>query len=262
MREVIRETNLQLVPPGVTTRFVICRPISSEADPTLWAEVHLHDDIYLVDCTENMNNGKTIDFYQHVRRDFPDHHYYFKTDMDSYVLFYNLAKVVDAAPRCLAYLGRSAWDEGMKHLGYPYMTGAIYGLSNDLVGMLESCGEACVDRQEIGEDVLMGKRVQELTNGRRHWVSFARTADYPYFHPDREPLVADPYAINTHMAKGPERWWTLHRQYTKTVTAEAIREERNFFGPNLQILEEIHCPDQAAAGAMPVLELAQEATTT
>jgi hypothetical protein len=107
-RKALRATSHRLAPPGITLRFVICHPTASAsaANTTLEAEIRLHNDLFLLECEENMDAGKSPLYFRTVAQHYPNYHFYAKTDIDTYNLYFNLALALDTAPKCGLYMGQ------------------------------------------------------------------------------------------------------------------------------------------------------------
>ncbi|EEC84624.1 hypothetical protein OsI_31479 [Oryza sativa Indica Group] len=98
------------VPPGVAqvdVRFVFCR-VADPVDAQLVAlEAARHGDILVLNCTENMNDGKTHAYLSSVPRMFASspYDYVMKTDDDTYLRVAALVDELRHKPRDDVYLG-------------------------------------------------------------------------------------------------------------------------------------------------------------
>jgi hypothetical protein len=127
-RNLIRRTSKLLAPASlVDVRFVICDrdALDGRPDPALWSEMQLFDDIFLLDCVENMDQGKSYDYWTTVRKQHPQYLYYMKGDSDSYILYHNIALSLLQAPRRNLYMGHPVCYQGKP----VYMAGMGYILS-------------------------------------------------------------------------------------------------------------------------------------
>jgi hypothetical protein len=218
-RTLIRQTSMLLAPPGVVVKFVICHGETSGFQPSLWAEMQQHQDLYLIDCVENMNEGKSLQYFVTVRRDFPGFSYYSKADTDTYILFHNVARALDASPRCLFYGGLS---RGAKHRIPNYISGSFYILSCDLVMKLEGCGQACPIIKS-DEDVIMGEHLWTLVGEEIQYGDFGANRTVYYDLQSRDTKI-EPRHILLHPLKAPEDWWRVHTIRAKHITAKEVRE--------------------------------------
>lgn len=216
-RTVIRETMLQIVPEGITVKFVICHSFADELD-LLWTELRAHDDIYLLDCEENMNGGKTFQYFATVRETFPHHLYYAKSDTDSYLLLPALVSALSQAPDDRFYGGRCNGEEQ----GVMYMSGSFYVLSHHLVTLLESCGSTCFKLSVDGpEDMQTGRMLEHLVGndfilgdlGPHHSILYDRD-------PEDAPIHAD--IVYVHDVKTVKRWQQVHRQFVQVLDVASM----------------------------------------
>lgn len=231
-RMLMRQTSFQLlVPPVVTAKFVLCHPRNSESDPMLWAELQDYDDLYFIDCAENMNDGKSLTYLTSVRRDFPAYAYYGKMDTDSYVLFPNLAFALAAAPRCRLYAGRSNYP--MFHPTIRYMSGSLYILSADLVRYFELCGPPCVDVDGI-EDMQIGEFVQSFVQDDFSFADLGSASSILYHLDDKSNKLGSG-TVYVHDLKTHDKWWEMHRRAIEVVAVQSLDQARNhsyFEGPH------------------------------
>jgi hypothetical protein len=234
-RTIIRQTIMLMAPAAaVTVRFVICRQEAAGLDPFLWAEVQEHQDLYLLDCTENMNDGKSFQYFASVRHDFPGYHYYSKADTDTYILFHNLATAFDVAPRCAFYAGRQNDPvDGLPN----FVSGSFYALSHDLLPILEACEPTCADK--IGpEDVNIGTHFNRSIPERIQYGDLGPNHSILY---DRQPrnTTIKPWVVLLHPLKEPQEWLGVHQEVLEHLTVGAMvqaQKERSWWdGPYTKI---------------------------
>lgn len=234
-RLVIRRTSAQLAPPGVTVRFVVCVPLGSPPDALLWAEMQRETDMFLMDCVENMDRGKSIHFFKHVRRHFPGYSFYAKADTDSYILYHNLALALDKAPSTRFYGGRSNF--GLNSKTIHNISGSLYILSSDLVEALEGCDRECEDLTGF-EDLRTGVILNLLRGDTLRIGDFGRNHSILYNHWDRIDALLHPWLVLVHPVKNLGFWWNLHVHFVKTITAETVQQGLNhdfFDGTNSRL---------------------------
>lgn len=232
-RTLIRQTTISLVPPGVEVKFVVCLQKAAGLDPFLWAEMQQQQDLYLLDCKENMDEGKSFQYFTSVRQDFPDFAYYAKTDTDTYVLFHSIALALDASPRCLFYGGLS--NGPINHLPN-FISGSFYTLSHDLLLMLEGCGKACENNNGF-EDVIMAEHLWTLVGGDIQYGDFGSNHSLYYDRQAKDTQVV-PRHVLLHPLKAPEEWWRVHQAMISQVTAKDVElAEQEYFwdGPHTTI---------------------------
>ncbi|KAI8061082.1 hypothetical protein BC940DRAFT_310778 [Gongronella butleri] len=119
-RQLIRDTYLQHIPEGVTYKFVMGNDAPRD-------EMDTYRDILPLDIVENMNDGKTYEYFKLMAQVFRDHpvDFVLKADDDSYLYLDRLATDLARTPRNMSYWGYL--------VGNTFMGGECYGLSFDLV---------------------------------------------------------------------------------------------------------------------------------
>lgn len=218
-RVLIRETMMQLVPQGVTVRFVICHPATQEVDPLLWAELRQTDDIHLLDGEENMNGGKSYQYFTTIRGTYPGYGFYAKADTDSYLLLPALATALGQVPPNIRFYGGRC--NGVEQ-GIAYMSGSFYILSAQLVAMLEDCGRACVELSDGTEDMQTARMLLHVAGeafslgdlGPGHSVLKDR---------DPEPPELHAHLVYVHGLKAVEAWWSAHRQFVHSFNGTSLK---------------------------------------
>nr|CAB3447902.1 unnamed protein product [Digitaria exilis] len=132
----------------VDVRFVLCT-IDKEEDRILVSlEIIAHGDILVVNCTENMNDGKTYAYFSAVPRMFAaaPYDYVGKTDDDTYYRVAALADSLRGKSRRDAYHGFSTpchTDPERQ-----YMSGMGYVVSWDVVEWIAATPELADDHHE------------------------------------------------------------------------------------------------------------------
>ncbi|TPX35289.1 hypothetical protein SmJEL517_g02353 [Synchytrium microbalum] len=171
-RQVIRSTYLQHRTSRIDAIFVIGKPKNDVMGAYVALENQLYSDILVLNITENMNEGKTYEYFAAVGRDFEDDEYLYvaKADDDSFILLPRLEYRLDvegADKRTGAYFGHQ-WDF--------YMSGWCYGLSWDLVKWVAH--DSHPKANAIGhEDSMTGKWLRDK-NKTQHFWPFKKTEFY------------------------------------------------------------------------------------
>lgn len=238
-RHTIRQTTMQIAlalgAQAICVRFIICQPHSLPLDPGLWDEMQGYQDIHVVDCTENMDEGKSFEYFATIQDAFPRFQFYCKTDIDSYILFHNLAMALSQAQAYMFYGGRrSGWD---------YMSGSLYVLSSDLVELLRLCRTLELDpcKNITGfEDLVIGRLLHEMTSVPPRNSSLTngedtlRLQEWSPAHSvllDRDPWpglqALHPNHILIHDVKNLSKWWEIHMHYTGSLTETEISLAQN-----------------------------------
>jgi len=124
-RALIRSTYLHHRPKKMDVFFALCsRPIITENN-TL-KEIDEKGDIILLNCTENMNEGKTHVWFTYVFEHFLPYKFVLKGDDDTFIHLENLQQDLILQPQNNIFYGRICNN-------YPAMAGMLYGMSWNLV---------------------------------------------------------------------------------------------------------------------------------
>lgn len=187
----------------VTLRFVIGKPNDDVEALNLGLESLHHGDLLILNCTENMNHGKSFMFWDTVATAGPEYDYVMKVDDDSYVRVDNLANSLVSLPRTDLYYGYVLPCENQDPYAW-YMAGMGYLLSWDLVQWVH---DSPIPRNatEGTEDELMGGWLNKGEKAKN------RVSKKPLFydHPDfggkcSHELI--PETILIHQVKNEKRW--------------------------------------------------------
>ncbi|URE47858.1 Galactosyltransferase [Musa troglodytarum] len=206
----------------VDVRFVLCNLTKEEQRVLVAMEIMLYGDIMILNCTENVNDGKTYNYFSSLPRtlggadDRRPYDYVIKTDDDTYYRLGNLAETLRTLPREDLYLGlhvpcHSA-EEG-------FMSGMGYLLSWDLVEWI-STSELARRKMMGPEDIMVGVWMNEADRGRNRVDTNPRMYDYPE-GPDtcyRHAFIPDTIAV--HKLKDNMKWAKTLRYFNVTHNLE------------------------------------------
>lgn len=139
----------------VDIRFVFCEVVKEEDRILVALEVVAHGDILVVNCTENMNDGKTYAYFSAVPRLFADapYDYVGKTDDDTYYRVAALAESLRGKARRDAYQGYLTPCHWLPEK--QYMSGMGYVVSWDVAQWIADTPELRDDHRDW-EDVDFG----------------------------------------------------------------------------------------------------------
>jgi hypothetical protein len=126
-RKLIRETYLRHKPADIDVFFVCCLPRSSVNERAFLLEIEEYNDIIVMNCEENLNNGKTYDWFKYVYSTFCPYKFVMKCDDDTFVHLPKLRNDLVKQHNNNVYYGRRCTPD------YPPMCGALYGLSWNLI---------------------------------------------------------------------------------------------------------------------------------
>ncbi|EPS62704.1 transferase, transferring glycosyl groups, partial [Genlisea aurea] len=121
----------------IDVRFIMCRMADAEHKITVGLEIMNYGDMIILDCRENMNDGKTYTYFSSLPRLFesnstnPPYHYVVKADDDVYIRLQPLVESLQFVAREDAYYGCNATQRGVE-----YMIGSLYAVSWDITEWL------------------------------------------------------------------------------------------------------------------------------
>ncbi|CAL5088217.1 unnamed protein product [Urochloa decumbens] len=196
----------------VDVRFVFCN-VTDPVDAALVAvEARRHGDILVLNCTENMNDGKTHAYLSAVPRLFASdpYGYVMKADDDTYLRVAALAEELRGKPRADVYLGRGfpVGDDPM-----PFMHGMGYVVSWDIAEWVSGNAEILRSNDTHGhEDRLLGKWLNAAGKGRNRYDLKPRMYD---LHWDVDGFRPDTVAV--HRLKDNRRWAAAFRYFNVTA---------------------------------------------
>ncbi|TVU09657.1 hypothetical protein EJB05_43144, partial [Eragrostis curvula] len=216
-RDIVRMAYaLQPRPPAgvarVDVRFVFCN-VTDQVDAALLAvEEARHGDVLVLNCTENMNDGKTHEYLSSVPRIFAadPYDYVMKTDDDTYLRVAALAEELRGKPRDDVYLGHgfAVGDDPM-----PFMHGMGYVVSWDVAEWVSGNQEILRHNDTHGpEDLLVGKWLGIGGRGKNRYNLKPRMYDLGWYMDNFRPDT-----IAVHMLKDNKRWAATFRYFNVTA---------------------------------------------
>jgi hypothetical protein len=127
-REIIRDTYLKYKSDNIIFKFIIGYPKEDdEILLKLQEENDINHDILFLNIKENMNKGKTYEYFKWIGEIYneDDIDFVIKADDDSYIRLDKLENDLKKQPKKLSYWGYL--------VGNTFMAGECYGLSFDLI---------------------------------------------------------------------------------------------------------------------------------
>ncbi|CAD6219124.1 unnamed protein product [Miscanthus lutarioriparius] len=217
-RDIVRMAYALQPPPApagvarVDVRFVFCN-VTDPVDAALVAvEARRHGDIVVLDCAENMNDGKTHAYLSSVPRLFASapYDYVMKTDDDTYLRVAALVEELRGKPRHDVYLGYGfpVGDDPM-----PFMHGMGYVVSWDVARWVSTNQDILRHNDTHGpEDLLVGKWLNIGGRGKNRYDLKPRMYDLNWFMDNFRPDT-----IAVHMLKDNRRWAATFRYFNVTT---------------------------------------------
>ncbi|WOL08590.1 beta-1,3-galactosyltransferase pvg3-like [Canna indica] len=199
----------------IDVRFVLCNLTKEEQRVLVALEILRYDDIVILNCGENLNDGKTFTYFSSLPALFKGegeegekpYDYVLKADDDSYVRLDALATTLMKMPREDLYMG---FYIPCKNISDPdgWMTGMAYAISWDLV---EWIVESDIPRNNkvhhpLGEDVVLAYWFRDGNRGKNRVDMNPRMYDI-YVKNGRcysRPFIPD--TIVVHRLKDNARW--------------------------------------------------------
>ncbi|KAF8657778.1 hypothetical protein HU200_059938 [Digitaria exilis] len=196
----------------VDVRFVFCNVTDPVEAALVAVEARRHGDILVLNCTENMNDGKTHEYLSSVPRRFASapYDYVMKTDDDTYLRVAALAEELRGKPREDVYLGHgfAVGDDPMQ-----FMHGMGYVVSWDVARWVSENEEILRHNDTHGpEDLLVGKWLNIGGKGKNRYSLKPRMYDLGWFMDNFRPDT-----IAVHMLKDNRRWAATFRYFNVTA---------------------------------------------
>jgi Galactosyltransferase len=144
----------------VDIRFVFCNLATREQQVFIALEIMRFNDIIIMNCTENMNNGKTYQFLSGVPELFSDrpYDYVMKADDDAYIRLDSLVESLKDKSRVDMYYGLVMPCDKENFFPFPpFMSGMGYVLSWDLIEWMAQSDFRRDDTEGGPEDMWTGK---------------------------------------------------------------------------------------------------------
>ncbi|KAJ1690436.1 hypothetical protein LUZ63_014591 [Rhynchospora breviuscula] len=197
----------------VDVRFVFCSLSKEEQSVLVTLEILQYNDIIILNCTENMNNGKTYEYFSSVPKLFSDrsYNYVMKCDDDTYLRIGNLVESLRNKSREDVYYGLvnpcfRADDMDYK-MNSSFMSGLGYVLSWDLAEWIAE-SEIAQNNTDGPEDIMLASWLNTAKKGRNRYHNFPGIYDYKGDSPDetcyRHAFI--PETIAVHLLKGNLEW--------------------------------------------------------
>lgn len=210
---LIYGTQTPLAGAKVDVKFVFCNLTKEDQKVLVALEIMRYDDIIILNCKENMNNGKTYTYFSSLpemltdtdatSRHDPPYHYVMKTDDDSYFRLNKLVESLRPLPREDLYYGYVIPCPSMDPF-VRYMSGMGYLISWDLVEWIRE-SDIPKNHLEGPEDKTFGDWIREGHRAKNRFNAKWSMYNYP------EPPTGCthelwPDTIAVHLLKNQEKW--------------------------------------------------------
>ncbi|PIA26152.1 hypothetical protein AQUCO_09600010v1 [Aquilegia coerulea] len=196
----------------IDVKFVFCNLTKEDQKVLVALEIMRYNDIIILNCTENMNTGKTYTFFSSLPEIFddpegpsPPYHYVMKGDDDVYFRLNNLVESLRPLPREDLYYGYIIPCTSMELFKNDnYMSGMGYLISWDIVEWIRT-SEIPRNHTVGPEDKVFGDWMRKGHLGKNRYNAKWSMYDYP-----TPPTVCThelwPDTIAVHKLKDQEKW--------------------------------------------------------
>ncbi|XP_078168445.1 beta-1,3-galactosyltransferase pvg3-like [Carex rostrata] len=200
----------------VDVRFVMCNIMNEDHITMVALKIMNYSDIIVLNCTENINTGKTYNYFSSLPNIFSHdapYDYVMKTDDDTYLRLNALVESLRNKPRNDVYYGLEIPCNGTKFnnwLPAPFMTGLGYVLSWDLVEWI-AMSEVPVNHTIGPEDMMTGWWMKMGEKGKNRYNN--APVMYDFRGPEEKAncfchnLITDTVAV--YRLKENSRWTTV-----------------------------------------------------
>ncbi|KAK9715323.1 hypothetical protein RND81_06G157000 [Saponaria officinalis] len=193
----------------IDIKFVFCNLTNEEQNVLVSLEIMSYNDIIILNCKENLNEGKTYTYFSSLPTMFnskndryPPYHYVMKTDDDTYIRVDNLVTSIRPLPREDLYYGYVIPDPTLDPFTH-YMSGMGYLVSWDVV---EWIGKSDIPKTHIKgpEDKVFGEWLRRGNRAKNRFSVMWSMYNYPD-PPTRYGHELWPNTIAVHNLKTQER---------------------------------------------------------
>jgi Galactosyltransferase len=195
----------------IDVRFVFCKLKTDEQKVFIAMESLTYHDIIILNCTENMNEGKTYTYFSTVATMFQgkeqQYDYVMKAEDDAYFRFENLYEALRDKPREDTY-----WGKGYPPLDQdnpPYLVGMGYALSWDLVQWIAESEFARTHKSGNIEDINLGMWLNAGGKGKNRFNMRERM--YDFHGVEAKDFPNDTVAV--HMLKNDFTWMVTLKNF-------------------------------------------------
>ncbi|KAG9455854.1 hypothetical protein H6P81_000362 [Aristolochia fimbriata] len=204
----------------VDVKFVFCNLNKDDQKTLVALEIMYYDDIIILNCTENMNQGKTYTFFSSLPQMFASsesrpYDYVMKADDDIYIRLEQLVEALVPLPREDLYYGFTIPCREMNPFNH-YMSGMGYVLSWDLVEWIQS-SDVAKNHTEGPEDKVLGDWLQMGDRGKNRYNAKPAMYDYPTnLAKNKCERELSPDTISVHRLKNQVKWIKTLRYFNAT----------------------------------------------
>ncbi|KAF3786481.1 hypothetical protein EJ110_NYTH25280 [Nymphaea thermarum] len=217
----------------IDVKFVFCNLTNEEHRAFVALEIKRYDDIIILNCTENMNSGKTYTYFSSLPDLFrsppgtrpPPYDYVMKVDDDTFVRLAGLEETLKDAAREDMYYGFLAPCDNVDTFKPGYMSGMGYVLSWDLGEWIRNSSYA--EKHKVGhEDLLVGDWFRAGKVAKNRYNNKPSMYDFPGAGGPEHTCSHDfiPSTVAVHRVKHNRDWMLVlsYFNYTKDVKPSSL----------------------------------------
>ncbi|MCD7467878.1 hypothetical protein HAX54_005531 [Datura stramonium] len=188
----------------IDVKFIFCNITSSDERTLIALEIMRFHDIIVLNCSENMNSGKTYTYFSTLPQILATHYdYVMKADDDVYLRLPPLASSLQSLPRVDLYYGFVIPCPSMNPFLH-YMSGMGFVLSWDLVEWIQK-SNIPANNTYGPEDKLVGQWLNLGGKAKNRFSDKPRMYDYPGTNGRcSHELISDTIAV--HRLKKWDQW--------------------------------------------------------
>ncbi|GLJ51080.1 hypothetical protein SUGI_1087370 [Cryptomeria japonica] len=197
----------------VDVRFVFCNLTKDDQRILVSLEIMTYNDIIILNCEENMDEGKTYTYFSSLANMGLRYDYVMKVDDDVYFRIDQLGESLKPLPRNDTYYGFVVTCYENDPFG-KHMSGMGYALSWDLVKWIE--GSPVAKNNTVGpEDMMVGRWLNEGKKAKNRFSNKPAMYDFPLTNGGcSHELIPDTVAV--HRLKNRETWFTVLNYFNVT----------------------------------------------
>ncbi|CAN6448198.1 unnamed protein product [Victoria cruziana] len=217
----------------IDVKFVFCNLTNEEHRAFIALEIKRYDDIIILNCTENMDGGKTYTYFSSMpdllgsppgNRP-PPYDYVMKADDDTFVRLAGLEESLKDAAREDMYYGFLAPCNNMDAFIANYMAGMAYVVSWDLAEWIRNSSYA--KSHQVGpEDLLVGQWFRAGKVARNRYNNKPSMYDFPGAVGPDHTCSHDfiPGTVAVHRVKRNRDWLLVlsYFNYTKDIKPSSL----------------------------------------
>lgn len=209
----------------IDVKFVFCNLTKDDQRVLVALEIMRYDDIIVLNCKENMDNGKTYTYFSSLPEIFngsgsgssslyPPYHYVMKADDDTFLRLESLVESLRPLPRHDLYYGYVIPCPSMDPFVH-YMSGMGYLISWDLAEWIRD--SEIPKKNLVGpEDKVLGEWLRDGRRAKNRYNAKWSMYNFPE-PPTRCTHELWPETIAVHMLKTQEKWIRTLKYFNVTV---------------------------------------------